>query len=58
MPKNVPLSDEQARKRILAALDIDAHPTGTMPEALRARILANLPSAVEIADGRWNEGEA
>ena len=49
-----PLSDQQARKRILEALDVEAHPTAAMPDALRARILANLPSADEIATGRWH----
>ena len=44
-----------ARGRILEALDIEAHLSAEMPEALRARILANLPSAEEIASGRWND---
>ena len=48
------MNDEQARKRILEALDIEAHPTAAMPDALRARILANLPSVDEIATDRWN----
>ena len=44
-----------ARGKILEALDIEVRSTADMPEALRARILANLPSAEEIADGRWND---
>ena len=47
--------EEIARGRIVEALGIEAHPTAEMPEALRARILANLPSAEEIANGRWND---
>ena len=50
-----PFSDEQARKRILEALDIGAHLTAAMPDALRARILANLPSAEEVGDDRWDD---
>lgn len=49
------MSDQQARKRIIDALDIEAHPTAAMPEALRARILANLPSAEEVGDDRWDD---
>ena len=44
-----------ARGKILEALNIEAHSTADMPKALRARILANLPSAEEIANGRWND---
>ena len=44
-----------ARGNILDALGIEARSTAEMPEALRARILANLPSAEEIASGRWND---
>ena len=44
-----------ARGKIIEALDIEAHLSADMPEALRARILANLPSAEEIANGRWND---
>ena len=51
------MNDEQARKRILEALDIEAHLTAAMPDALRARILANLPSADEIAEGRWFDAD-
>lgn len=47
------LNDKSARKRILDALDIEAHLTATMPNELRARIVANLPSPDEIAGGRW-----
>lgn len=49
------LDDKQARKRILDALDIEARLTATMPEALRARILANLPSAEEIKAVHWSD---
>ena len=44
-----------ARGKILEALDIEASLSSEMPDALRARILANLPSAEEIASGRWND---
>ena len=44
-----------ARGKILEALDIETHLSADMPEALRARILANLPSAEEIANGRWKD---
>ena len=44
-----------ARGKIIEALDIEAHLSADMPEALRARILANLPSAEEIANGRWSD---
>ena len=37
------------------ALHIEAHTTAEIPEDLRARILANLPSADEIAAGRWGD---
>lgn len=50
-----PLSEEQARKRILEALDIEVHPSAEMSDDLRARILANAPSAEEIGSGRWND---
>ena len=44
-----------ARGNIVEALNIKAHPAATMPDALRARVLANRPSAEEIANGRWND---
>ena len=44
-----------ARGKILEALDIEAHLSAEMPDGLRARIIANLPSAEEIASGRWND---
>ena len=44
-----------ARGNILKGLDIEVRSTADMPEALRARILANLPSAEEITNGRWND---
>ena len=47
--------EEIARGRIVEALGIEAHPTAEMPKALRARVLANRPSAEEIANGRWND---
>lgn len=53
MRKAEPLSDQKARSRVIKALDIEARPTAALPDALRARILANLPSAEEITTGRW-----
>lgn len=44
-----------ARGNIIEALNIEAHETAAMPDALRARVLANRPSAEEIANGRWND---
>ena len=44
-----------ARGKILEALDIEAHLSAEMPDGLRARIIANLPSAEEIASGRWDD---
>lgn len=40
---------------IVEALGIEARSTAEMSEDLRARILANRPSADEIADGRWHD---
>ena len=44
-----------ARGIILDARRIEARRAADMPEELRTRILANLPSAEEIASGRWND---
>ena len=46
-----------ARGRIVEALGIEPRATADMPEALRARILANRPSADEIATGRWRDDD-
>ena len=44
-----------ARGNIIEALGIEARLTAEMPEALRARILANRPSVDEISDDRWHD---
>lgn len=56
MPSSEPSSNQHVRYRIMQALGIEARSTAEMPEALRARVLANVPSAEEIADGQWRDG--
>ena len=42
-------------KRVLDALGIEVHIAAAMPEDLRKRILAALPSAKDIATERWSD---
>ena len=55
MLEDDPLNDENARERILEALNIEVRTTSAMPDKLRSRILTNLPSAKEIELGLWKE---
>lgn len=47
--------EELARGNIIEAMDIQVASTADMPQDLRQRLLANRPTAEEIANDKWND---